>query len=204
MLNQMGRNTRQLELRFASRGGRRPGAGRKPNGERAGVSHLKRPQFARPLPAHVTMRMARHVYNLRRRRAFSVVGRAITKAADRFGMRIVRFSVQGNHIHLVVEAAETDALSRAMQGFSIRVAKGLNAIMKKQGRVLADRYHARVLRTPTEVRRAVVYVRDDARKHFAELGRPLPRGYADEYASEGAGIELPRARTWLLRANAPP
>ena len=150
------------------------------------------------------MRMAKHVYNLRSRRAFAIVGRAIVKAADRFGMRIVRFSVQGNHVHLVVEAAETGALSRAMQGFSIRVAKGLNAMMKKQGRVLADRYHARVLRTPNEVRRAVAYVRDNARKHFAQLGQRLPRGFVDEYASEGAGIELPRARTWLLRANAPP
>ncbi len=148
--------------------------------------------------------MAKHVYNLRSRRAFSVVGRAIATSAERFGMRIVRFSVQGNHVHLIVEATATGSLSRAMQGFSIRVAKGLNAMMKKRGRVLADRYHARPLRTPTEVRRAVAYVRDNARKHAAEYGKPLPMKYVDEYSSEGAPVALTRPHTWLLRANAPP
>src|SRR5450631_914413 len=151
----MARKSRQLDLRFHPRGGKRAHAGRKPNGASAGVSHLRRPRFARTLPVHVTVRMAQHVYNLRSRRAFSVVGRAIAKAAARFGVTIVRFSVQGNHVHLVVEASETEALSRAMQGWSIRVAKGLNRMMKRSGRVFADRYHSRPLRTPTEVRRAV-------------------------------------------------
>ena len=205
MLNQMPtRRTRQLELRFHRRGGKRDGAGRKPNGATAGVSHLRRPRFARTLPVHVTLCMARHVYNLRSRRSFSVIGRALARAADRFGVRVVRFSVQGNHVHLVLEAAATEALSRAMQGFSIRVAKGLNRMMHRQGRVLADRYHARVLRSPTEVRRAVAYVRNNHQKHMAEIGRPLSPGFVDPYASEGASLALPAPRTWLLRANLRP
>src|SRR5207253_2218005 len=117
----------------------------------------------------------RHVYNLRSRRSFSVIGRALAIAADRFGVRILEFSVQGNHMHLVVEAAAHEALSRAMQGFSIRVAKRLNEMMKRRGRVLADRYHARVLRTPTEARRAVLYVRHNHAKHMAQIGKPIAR-----------------------------
>lgn len=196
---------RQLQLRFHRRGGKRRGAGRKPNGEKAGVSHLVRPQFTRALPVHVTLRMARHVYNLRSRRSFSVIGRAIARAAERFGVRIVLFSVQGNHVHLVVEAADTASLARAMQGFSIRVAKGMNRVMSRRGRVLADRYHAHPLRTPTEVRRAVAYVRENHHKHMAEIGNPVPRGYVDPFASAGAGLALPNPRTWLLRsATSPP
>ncbi len=128
-----------------------------------------------------------------------MLGRAITRAAERFDVRIVQFSVQGNHVHLVVEAATTEALSRAMQGFSIRVAKGLNAMMKRDGRVLADRYHARPLRTPTETRRAVAYVQNNHRKHMAELGKPLPPRFVDEYASAGGALALPAPHTWLLR-----
>ncbi len=187
----MSRRARQLELRYHRRGGARPNAGRKPKGDKAGVSHLVRPQFARALPVHVTLRMARHVYNLRSRRSFSVIGRAIAGAAERFGVRIVMFSVQGNHVHLVVEAADTPSLSRAMQGFSIRVAKGLNRMMKRRGRVLADRFHSHVLRTPTEARRAVAYVRDNHRKHMSAIGEPVPRGYVDPYASTGASLVLP-------------
>jgi len=196
--------SRQLELRLHRRGGKRRDAGRKPNGERAGVSHLVRPQFGRLLPVHVTLRMAQHVYNLRSRRSFSVVGRAITKAAERFGVRIVLFSVQGNHMHLVVEAADTASLSRAMQGFAIRAAKGLNRIMDRSGRVLGDRYHARPLRTPTEVGRVVRYVRENHRKHMAEIGKPLPLRYVDPYSSSGASLTLPRPKTWLLRSTSPP
>ncbi len=198
------KTARQLPLPFHPRGGKRPGAGRKARGAKAGVSHLRRDQFGRLLPVHVTLRMARHVYNLRSRRSFAIVARAIAKAADRFGVTIVRFSVQGNHMHLIVEASATRALSRAMQGFSIRVAKRLNAMMNRAGRVVADRFHAHVLRTPTEVRRAVRYVRDNAKQHMAEFGRIVRETFVDEYASEGAAITLPGARTWLLRVGASP
>ena len=167
--------------------------------------HVQRERIERLLPVHVTIRMAQHVYNLRSRRAFSVVGRAIAKAADRFGVRIVEFSVQGNHMHLVVEAGAHEALSRAMQGFSIRVAKGLNAMMNRRGRVLAERYHAHILTTPPEARWAVLYVRDNHRRHMNEIGRPVSREYVDPFASPGANVELGEPRTWLLRrAAAPP
>ena len=199
----MARRMRQLDLRLHPRGGKRKGAGRKPSGARAGVSHLRREQFGRALPVHVTMRMARHVYSLRSRRAFSVIARAMSKAAERFGVRIVKFSVQGNHVHLIVEAAGTAELSRAMQGFTIRVAKGLNRMMRRRGRVVGDRYHAHVLRTPREVRHAVRYVRENHARHAAQSGVASSHAFADSYASEGGRVALPAPRTWLLRSASP-
>ena len=194
------------ERRSSARGGKRKGAGRKPNGVEAGAPHVRRERIERALPVHITVRMASHVYNLRSQRSFSVIGRAIAKAADRFGVRILEFSVQGNHVHLIMEAAAHEALSRAMQGFSIRVAKGLNAMMKRRGRVLADRYDAHVLRTPAEARRVVLYVRNNYAKHMAEIGKSVAPGFIDPFASTGAShVELAVPRTWLLRrAAAPP
>ena len=78
------------------------------------------------MPLHVTLRMAPHVYNLRSRRSFRVISAALRLGGDRFDVRVVEFSVQGNHIHLVVEAPNRRALARAIQGLSIRVARGLN------------------------------------------------------------------------------
>ena len=72
------------------------------------------------MPLHVTLRMAPHVYNLRSRRAFRVITAALRISSDRFNVRVVEFSVQGNHIHLVVEAPDR----RALQGLAIRVARG--------------------------------------------------------------------------------
>jgi REP element-mobilizing transposase RayT len=144
--------------------------------------------------------MAPHVYNLRSRRSFRVIEAALRVGGDRFDVRVIQFSVQGNHIHLVVEAPNRRALARAIQGFSIRVAKGLNRMMGRTGRVFDDRYHARVLRTPTEVRHAIHYVLDNARKHAAERGETYAPGYVDPYSSAGApGLALPPAQTWLVR-----
>jgi REP element-mobilizing transposase RayT len=191
----------QLGLRFHRRGGKRRGAGRKPSGARAGVSHAVRARFARLLPVHVTLRMARHVYNLRSRRAFNAISRALAAAAERFGMRIVQFAIEGNHVHLIVEAESNEALSRAMQGFSIRIAKRLNAMMRMRGTVLGDRYHSHVLRTPTETRRAVAYVRNNHRKHMAQIGERLSPRYVDVYSSEVDSVELPAPHGWLLRGT---
>jgi len=197
----------QGTLRFRTWGGRRKGAGRKPKGDRAGVSHRPREAVTGRHPAHVTMRVRREVWNLRSRRAYRVIERALARGAARFGMRLTHHSVQGNHIHLIVEAKDGRALSRGMQGLSIRVAQGLNRLMKRKGKVLEDRFHAHVLRTPREVRNAIRYVLDNARIHATRLGRAIG-GTADRFAS-GPGLPgwlgVP-PRTWLLRAacRAPP
>ncbi|HEY2367265.1 MAG TPA: transposase [Polyangiaceae bacterium] len=143
--------------------------------------------------------MARHVFDLRSRRSFSIIGRALAVAAERFGMRIVQFAVEGNHIHLVVEAESSESLSRAMQGLSIRIAKRMNAMMRRRGAVFGDRYHAHVLRTPTEARRAVAYVRNNHRKHMAQVGQVRSRSYVDPLSSDAGVVSLPRPRAWLLR-----
>jgi len=153
------------------------------------------------MPLHVSLRMAPHVYNLRSRRAFRVITAALRISSDRFNVRVVEFSVQGNQIHLLVEAPDRRALARAIQGFSIRLAKGLNRMMGRKGRVFDDRYHARVLRTPAEVRDAIRYVLESARKHAAERGETYAPGYVDPYSSAGADVALPPAQTWLLRTG---
>src|SRR5215813_9819954 len=167
---------RQGAFVFRTHGGKRAGAGRKPKGERAGVPHTRRPRFASRLPVHVTVRMLPHVWNLRSRRSFRVVGRALELAGVRAGTRVCEFSIQGNHIHIVAEAADHRALATTMQGLGVRVARGLNRMMRRKGKVLADRYHARLLQTPTETRHAVHYVRHNFRKHTGATG-------VDEYSS---------------------
>jgi REP element-mobilizing transposase RayT len=72
--------------------------------------------------------------------------------------RIVHASVQGNHLHLLVEADSNRVLSRAMKGFLVSCAKRLNAIAGRSGRVFADRFHAASLPTPRQVRNALAYV----------------------------------------------
>ncbi|ACG72200.1 conserved hypothetical protein [Anaeromyxobacter sp. K] len=205
---------RQLRFRLPAprtHGGRRRGAGRKPKAARAGVSHHGRPEVTAATPVHVTLRVLPHVWNLRSGRSLRVVEAALSAIRDGSGFRVVHFSLQGNHLHLLVEAGGAGALSAGMQGLTIRLAKGLNGLMARRGRVFADRYHAHVLRTPAEVRNALAYVLLNHRSHRARAGERAGRGSVDRYSSgacfdgwrDAAGRgEAARvtaaARTWLL------
>ena len=183
--------TRSRQLSFPTRGGRRDGAGR-PRGNRA--SHASRPRFSRATPVHVTLRMRHHVWNLRSRRSFRRIRSCFEKARGRFGARLVEFSVQGNHLHLILEADDHQALSRALQGLCIRIARALNKMMGRAGKVFGDHYHARLLRSPAALAGAIAYVLGNAAHHFGVRG-------ADPYASRApdAQASLAAPRSWLLR-----
>ena len=182
----------------SKRGGRRPGAGR-PRLHDTGREHRRRPSLSPKVPLHVTLRMEAHVYNLRSGRSFRVVERALFAAAQRDDARIVHFSVQGNHIHMLVEADDRRALSTVMRGLAIRIGLGMNRVMKSSGKVIAHRYHARSLRSPTEVFHALGYVRANHAHHARRLGRPVPT-VIDRYSSDSEQVfAAPAAKTWLLR-----
>jgi putative transposase len=153
------------------------------------MSHLRRPTLAHRFPVHVTWRMRAHVWNLRSGRCFSALSRAFLAGGAKFGFRLVHYSVQGNHIHLMVEATDERALSRGMKGLGVRIARGLNRVMGRKGSVLADRYHAHILRTPSQVARVRNYLRTNARRHYGLVG-------VDPFTSRAP---LVAPRTWLLR-----
>jgi putative transposase len=162
-----------------------------------GVAHKSRPEFAARCPLHVTQRMQPGVGYLRTQSRFALIKRALEEASERFGMQVVHFSVQGNHLHLIVEADGRRALSKSMQGLAVRVAMGLNRLAQRHGGVFADRYHARVLETPREVARTLRYVLENFKKHSRE---GLPRGWVDAFASTIA-TPLHPPKVWLLRVG---
>ncbi len=153
---------------------------------------------------HVTLRVKRHVWNLRSARSWRRIRRAFEKARGRFGVRLIEYSVQGNHLHLILEADDNDALSRAMQGLLIRIAKALNAMMNSVGRVFDDHYFSRLLRSPTELMRAIAYVLGNHQHHFpSEIG---PDPFSSAVLSPAERFDLLcLPLSWLLRrASATP
>lgn len=175
---------RQTKLRFPPRwGGQRRGAGRKPNGKRAGVSHLRRPRLTGRAPLIVTLPLVRAVGRLRTKTKLRALREAFAAGRERCGFRLVHYSVQKGHLHLMVEAADQQSLSRGMQGLSIRIARQLNRLLGRQGKVFADRYHARELKSPLEVKRALLYLFNNARKHTAERGGRWSPELVDAFSS---------------------
>ena len=117
------------------------------------------------MPVHVTVRVVPEVGRLRRMRIAAVLRRVFVAGSVGDGFGICQFSVQANHIHLVCEADSNERLSRGMQGWAIRMARRLNQRLGRSGRVIQDRYHAVLLKTPRQVRAALCYVMQNARRH---------------------------------------
>src|SRR5262245_45793144 len=197
--------SRQQEFGFTNWGGERRGAGRKPKGVRAGVSHAKRPHLCARHPALVTLKLREDLPSLRCDEAHEVLARAFAASSQSESFRVVEYSVQTNHLHLIVEATSERALSSAMNGLASRIARALNKLWRRSGKV-SDRYHARGLETPREVRNALSYALLNARKHGAWLAPgsdphssgPSFDGWKSNEGAVSTQRRLPRPRTWLL------
>jgi putative transposase len=105
--------------------------------------------------------------SLRSESLFCRIRSRIQAAKERF-IRVLHFSVQSNHIHLLIEANDRAHLMKGMKGLAVRVAKGLNELLGIRGSVWADRYFARALATPREVRNALIYVLRNRTKHVGD------------------------------------
>ena len=186
----------QLPLQFRTRGGRRPGAGRKPK-KNGRVSHARRPALASRFPVHVTYRLVRRLPSARRPTVFKAIRKAFNEGREAFGGRLCHFSVQDDHLHLLVEAANREALSASLHALAIRIARAINRVLRRKGRVFADRYHMRILRTPTEVKNALHYVLNNRFKHHGRPDYFVEQDYCSSLAWRDTLVVPPR--TWLLK-----
>ena len=207
----------QLALRLSpkprgGRGGARKGAGRP--AIVGSESHRRRTRVSPDVPLHVTLRVAEGVWNLRAERCFAPIRRALAGAQRAAAFRVVHYSVQGNHLHLVVEADDHASFVFGLRSLTVRLARSLNRVMGRKGRVLAGRTHARALRTPTEVRNVLRYVLLNRTRHLG--GEPIVDEcstgpwFADWHSLKGpvprAGPPAPERvdsvpKTWLLRVG---
>ena len=151
----------------------------------------------------MTLRAVRGLPSLRSARVFAAA-RAAIAAGSGANFRIIHFSVQDDHVHLIVEAQDKRALWQGVGGLRIRAARALNGAMDRAGRVWNGKYHARALRTPRETRTALVYVLQNWKKHIRGAqgvdGRssgPWFGGWAWTPPSPAAPTPVVPPQTWL-------
>jgi len=154
-----------------------------------------RPDLAARFPVHVTLKVVRGAPYLRRGVCFRAIRGALVAGKEKGEFRLAQFTVQGNHLHLICEAGDKISLARGMQGLAIRIARQLNRRANRKGKLFAERYHARILRTPTEVRNALVNVINNSRRHRAGVGR----GWVDPLSSAAwfDGWRWPLREPWV-------
>ena len=95
--------------------------------------------------------------------------------AKRRGVRVLHYSIQDNHLHLMVEGTDSADLSNQMRKLFSRIAFAVNAVARRFGKLFRDRHHRHELRTPTETRNALVYILFNDRKRHGEPGHRAGR-----------------------------
>ncbi len=170
-------------------------------------------------PCHVTLKVERDVPSLRSAKLVREVERSFAAACERGEFRVVHYSIQSDHVHLMVEASGRAALGRGMKSIGARFARAVNRVFQRTGRVLSERYHLHVLKSPSEVRNALRYVLLNGRRHAGKVRRlsgavridPASSGRWFDGWRRGAGMEpgpaevrpppVARPHSWLLRVG---
>ncbi len=192
-------------------GGPRRGAGRK-SVRRPIVHHVRRQRLSGPAAGMITVRVQHDIPSLRHRSFIKEIRESFAVACERGSFRLVHYAILRDHLHLIVEANDNDSLGR---GISARIARAVNRVFQRQGRVLAGRYHVRWLRSPRQVRNALQYVLLNSRKHWkAQTGEAPPvcldvassgrwfDGWLGGRRGERTGPrDVAEAKTWLLRVG---
>jgi REP element-mobilizing transposase RayT len=128
---------------------------------------------------HVTVKLRIGIPNLRQKHVIEALERCFSKAKDRFEFELNAYTVMSNHFHFLVYVRSNEALRRGMQGLNIRIARTINRLFNREGKVFADRFHARVVRGWNAIKKALRYVVQNARKHQVAI----PAGQWDRYSS---------------------
>jgi REP element-mobilizing transposase RayT len=208
----------ELDLRARTWGGKRDRAGRKKQKRKHDSAHRKRPELRRYHPVHAVMRMRDGVPKLRQGRTYRAIRKSLVKCLGTEGFRVCHVSIQGTHIHFIIEASDRTALSAGMKRLNILTAKALNRELGRRGSPFAFRYHATQITSPKQARNCLAYVLNNWRRHRehqicerAQLASIDPYASGLSFDGWSAGrfavpadfTPLPVAEpsTWLLRVG---
>ena len=191
----------QLTLRKVVPEKRKKGAGRPKKGKYASERHETRPELTGREPILITARIRRGSASLRRRAIYQAVRSALRKAIARADFRVVHFSIQSNHLHMLAEADHKRALSRGVQGLLISAARRINRAWKRSGKVFPDRYHERIIKSPRQCRNAIRYVLNNWRRHREDLVGEPSNWMVDKFSSAVSFTgwkELGGGKAWAI------
>ena len=159
---------------------------------------------------HVTTKVRKGYPPLRDRASMKVLVQVFREVSEMEFFRLVEYTVQFNHFHFVIEADDRESLARGMKSLLGRIAIRLNRLWGLEGNVFPERYHVRLVKHPCDVRKVLLYVLHDGRKHGIEYERVDPcssgwwfKGWSEYWGESVPGAPGPRptaeARSLVLR-----
>jgi REP element-mobilizing transposase RayT len=131
-----------------------------------GIRHISRDPIKKLTALHLTIKIIREKAGLKNKAMLKVLQRAIVKARSK-GLAVVHYTLEFDHIHLLVESGNHQELGKAMQSLGVSLSMAINRLRGLQGKVFKTRYHLRKLKTPTEIRNVIKYILGNTVKHRA-------------------------------------
>ncbi len=165
------------------------------------MAHGSRPEMKKGEVAHVTVKLVAGLPSLREGEALEVVRNAIGRVNRGGRIRIVEYSIQSNHLHLIVEAENSADLSRGMASLNTGLGMRLNRIWDRvgQGSVFVERFHLVLIRSPRQMRNTLNYVLRNDVHHGLNLRTLDPCSSAPAFTG-WRQLQSPKARTQRLAA----
>ena len=168
-----------LDLEFPRKfGGRQEGAGRPRTTKHRVTHHVRREEFSKNHPIHITFRVKDGLPSLRTQKFLKQFRQTLSLCSSRPGFRVIHYSVQSNHVHCIVEADGKESLGNGMKSLVARFARAVNRVFDRTGKVMEGRYHLAVLKTPKQVRNAIAYVLLNHRHHQSRA-----KAWIDDFSS---------------------
>ena len=129
-----------------------------------GIRHTKRLRLKKPSSLHLTIKVRENKADIQNKRILKAFHHAIKRARLK-GLKVVHYTLEYNHVHLLVECVDNEVLHRGMQAFGITIAKAINKIKRVKGGVYKNRYHLRLINSSRQLKNVLHYIFDNGIKH---------------------------------------
>jgi REP element-mobilizing transposase RayT len=139
------------------------GAGRPAIHDKA-IRHIGRPKFIKPRSLHLTIKVRENKADIKTKRLLKALHHAIKRARLK-DLKIIHYSLEHNHVHLLAEANSDKILKTGMQAFGISFSKAINRTKKLNGTVYKHRYHFRRISSSRELKNVLHYIFSNGIKH---------------------------------------
>lgn len=129
-----------------------------------GIRHIAREIIKKSTSLHLTIKVRENKADIKNKQVLKILHYAIRRSRIK-GLRIIHYTLEYNHIHLLVEAADKQTVHQGMQSFGITFAKKINAIKRLKGTVYKHRYHLRKINSPRELKNVLYYIFNNGIHH---------------------------------------
>lgn len=131
-----------------------------------GIRHTARPVLTKPSSLHLTIKVQKIKADIKNKMILTMLKKAILNAR-RMGLKVIHYSLEYDHVHLLIEADNNVILGKGMQSLGVTLSKAINRTKRIKGRVYKHRYHFRKINSARELKNVMFYIFNNGVKHGA-------------------------------------